>query len=56
MLFPRIISATQEDFGWAAATAVAQWRFQPPTKNGQKVDARMTVPVLFDARKLAAAD
>jgi len=56
VLFPRIISATQEDFGWAAATAVAQWRFQPPTKNGQKVDARMTVPVLFDARKLAAAD
>lgn len=56
VLFPRIISATQEDFGWAAATAVAQWRFQPPTKNGQKVDARMVVPILFDARKLAAAD
>ena len=56
VLFPRIISATQEDFGWAAAIAVAQWRFQPPTKNGQKVDVRMTVPVLFDARKLAAAD
>jgi len=56
VLFPRIISATQEDFGWAAAIAVAQWHFQPPTKNGQKVDARMTVPVLFDARKLAAAD
>jgi len=56
VLFPRIVSATHEDFGWAAAIAVAQWRFQPPTKNGQKVDARMTVPVLFDARKLAAAD
>ena len=55
-LFPRIISATQEDFGWAAAAAVAQWRFQSPTKNGQKVDARMSVPVLFDARKLAASD
>ncbi len=54
--FPRIVSATQEDFGWAAAIAVAQWRFQSPTKNGQKVDVRMTVPVLFDARKLAAAD
>lgn len=56
VLFPRVISATQEDFGWAAAAAVAQWRFQPPTRNGQKVDARMTVPVLFDARQLAAAD
>ena len=56
VLFPRIVSATHEDFGWAAAIAVAQWRFQPPTKNGQKVDVRMSVPVLFDARKLAAAD
>jgi TonB family protein len=56
VLFPRIVSASQEDFGWAAAIAVAQWRFQPPTRNGQKVDARMTVPVLFDARKLASAD
>jgi TonB family protein len=56
VLFPRIISASQEDFGWAAAIAVAQWRFQAPTKNGQKVDARMTAEVLFDARKLAAAD
>lgn len=56
VLFPRIISATQEDFGWAAAAAVAQWRFESPTKNGQKVDARITVPVLFDARRLAASD
>jgi len=56
VLFPRIVSATHEDFGWAAAIAVAQWRFQPPTRNGQKVDVRMSVPVLFDARKLAAAD
>jgi len=54
--FPKIISASQEDFGWAAAAAIAQWRFQPPTRNGKHVDARMTVPVLFDARKLAAAD
>jgi TonB family protein len=53
---PRILSASQEDFGWAAAAAVAQWRFQSPTKNGQKVDVRMTVPILFDARRLAAAD
>ena len=56
VLFPRIVTATQEDFGWAAAIAVAQWRFQPPTRNGQKVDVRMSVPILFDARKLAAAD
>lgn len=56
VLFPRIVSATHEDFGWAAATAVSQWRFQPPQKEGQKVDAVMRVPVLFDAHKLASAD
>jgi TonB family protein len=56
VLFPRIISATHEDFGWAAATAVAQWRYQPPQKNGEKVAAKMRVPILFDAQKLAASD
>lgn len=56
VLFPRIVSASHEDFGWAAATAVAQWRFSPPQKAGQKVDAIMRVPVLFDAHKLASGD
>jgi TonB family protein len=54
--FPRVVSASQEGFGWAAAIAVAQWRYEPPTRNGQSVDVRMVVPVLFDARSLAAAD
>lgn len=56
VLFPRIVSASHEDFGWAAATAVAQWRFQPPQKDGQQVDALMRVPILFDAHKLASSD
>jgi TonB family protein len=56
VLFPRIVSATHEDFGWAAATAVAQWRYQPPQKDGKKVDAKMRVPILFDAQKLASSD
>jgi TonB family protein len=56
VLFPRIVSASHEDFGWAAATAVAQWKFQPPQLNGQKVEAVMRVPILFDAHKLASAD
>lgn len=54
--FPRIVSASHEDFGWAAATAVSQWRYQPAMKNGEKVEVRMRVPVLFDARQLAAAE
>ena len=56
VLFPRIVSATHEDFGWAAATAVSQWRYQPPTSNGKRVDTIMRVPVLFDAHKLASSD
>lgn len=54
-LFPRIISATHSDFGWAAATAVSRWRFQPPKQNGQKVDVRLTMPVVFDVSAAEAA-
>lgn len=56
VLFPRIVSASHEDFGWAAATAVAQWKFNPPMRNGQRVEARMSIPVMFDAQKLASSD
>ncbi len=51
VLFPRIVSATQEDFGWATATAVTRWRFQPPVKAGAKVDARTSLVVNFDHTK-----
>ena len=56
VLFPRIVSATHEDFGWAATVAVAQWRYQPPQKNGKNVEVRMRVPILFTAQKLAEMD
>jgi acyl dehydratase len=52
-LFPHIISATHEDFGWAAATGILRWRYQPPVKNGEKVDARVKVTVVFDIKKSA---
>ncbi len=54
VLFPRIVSASHEDFGWAAASAVSRWRYQPPVKGGAKVDARMSVVINFDATTLAA--
>ncbi len=54
--FPRIVSATHKDFGWAAATAVAQWRYERPMRNGVNVDVRVTVPVIFDEQKLASSD
>jgi TonB family protein len=44
---PRIISATDPDFGWAAATAVGRWQYTSPTKNGKAVDVRVRVPLVF---------
>ncbi len=44
---PRILSATQEEFGWAAATAVAQWVFRAPRRGGQAVEVRVRIPINF---------
>jgi TonB family protein len=46
---PRVISAAREEFGWAAATAAAQWVFQPPRRGGQPVDVKVRVPFQFAA-------
>ena len=51
--FPRIISATHVDFGWAAATAVLNWRYKSPMKNGAKVDTRVTEKIVYDLKKAA---
>lgn len=55
VLFPHILSATHEDFGWAAASAVSRWKFEPPTRKGEKVDARLTIPFTFDYEKMASS-
>ncbi|WP_438480597.1 TonB family protein [Oleiharenicola lentus] len=44
---PRVVSATHDAFGWAAATAISQWVFVQPTKQGQPVDVRVSIPVEF---------
>jgi TonB family protein len=44
---PRIISATTEDCGWAAATALLRWQFAPPTKGGKAVATRIRIPLEF---------
>lgn len=44
---PQVISATHEAFGWAAATALSQWVFEPPMRNGEPVDVRVGIPVKF---------
>jgi TonB family protein len=46
---PHVVSATSEEFGWAAATAVAQWIFKVPTRGGNPVDVRVKIPFDFKA-------
>jgi TonB family protein len=42
-----VISASHEEFGWAAATAVEQWVFDPPRRDGKAVDVRVRIPFNF---------
>ena len=44
---PRIISASAPEFGYAAAQAVATWRFDSPLKAGKKVVTKVRIPVNF---------
>jgi len=46
---PRIVSASDEAFGWAAATAVGQWVFKAPVRGGQHVDVVVRIPFNFKA-------
>lgn len=45
---PRVVSATDPSFGYAAAHAVAQWRFEPPTaRGGEPTIMRVAIPFTF---------
>ena len=44
---PRIVKAEDQDCAYAALTAISQWKFSPPMKNGQPVDARVQIPIDF---------
>jgi TonB family protein len=46
---PRVVSATREEFGWSAATAVSQWIFRVPLRGGQPADVRVRIPFDFKA-------
>jgi TonB family protein len=43
----RVVSASREEFGWAAATAVERWVFDPPKRGGETVDVRVNIPFEF---------
>jgi TonB family protein len=51
---PRIVAASEPDFGYAAAEAVASWAFRPPTIHGQPVVARARVSFKFKAKTSSA--
>jgi TonB family protein len=44
---PRIVSATEDGFGYAAVQSVASWRFEPPTRGGKTVVVRAQIPITF---------
>jgi TonB family protein len=44
---PRVVSASDPAFGWAAVQAVSSWWFQPPHQNGKPVITRVRVPIDF---------
>ena len=46
---PRVERATDPAFERPALEAVRQWRFEPAVRGGQKVKARMRVPLRFSA-------
>ncbi len=50
---PRVRGASQPEFGWSAATAVSQWLFETPRKDGRPVDVRVVIPVEFKAPPVA---
>ncbi|HET7537712.1 MAG TPA: energy transducer TonB, partial [Candidatus Didemnitutus sp.] len=43
----RVVSASREEFGWAAATAISQWVFERPLRQGEPVDVKVSIPVSF---------
>lgn len=44
---PKIVSASDPIFGWAAATWIGSMRFAPLLRNGVPTDLRLSVPVEF---------
>ena len=44
---PRVHKADHPGFGYAAVQAIAQWKFEPPIKDGKPVVVKVRVPVKF---------
>lgn len=46
---PKVEKSTDPAFEGAALEAVRQWKFEPGTRNGEKVQFKMRVPITFNA-------
>ena len=51
---PRVVSATDPEFGYAALQAVGTWRFTPPLAKGRPVVTRASMPLHFKATEISA--
>jgi TonB family protein len=49
VLLPRIVSASEPEFGYAAAQAVSEWSFHPPKAGGLPVITQARIPIRFEA-------
>lgn len=47
VLLPSAVGEPNPDLAWAALTAIAQWRFEPPRVHGRPVFARAQMPIVF---------
>jgi TonB family protein len=50
VVLPRIVKASEPEFGWAAATAAQRWLFVPPTVKGKPVEVVVQIPFAFGAQ------
>lgn len=46
-VLPRIVEASEPEFGWAAATAAQRWLFNPPAVKGKPVEVKVMIPFKF---------
>ena len=46
---PKVEKSTNPSFDRPAIEAVRQWKFEPGTRNGEKVAFKMRVPITFSA-------
>jgi len=56
VLLPRIISATHEEFGYVAAQAVVDWKYESPEKGGKRTLAQGKLQINFEAKNGATEE